>query len=42
MAARQRTVEVSEEPQPRADFELGRIARLLGLIPRKSCLRSSR
>ena len=33
MAARQKTVEVSEEP--RADFELGRIARLLGLIATK-------
>jgi hypothetical protein len=35
MAATQKTVEVSEEPQPRADFELGRIARLLGLIATK-------
>jgi hypothetical protein len=35
MAARRKAVEVSEESQPRADFELGRIARLLGLIATK-------
>jgi hypothetical protein len=35
MAARRKAVEVPEEFQPRADFELGRIARLLGLIATK-------
>ncbi len=35
MAAKRRDVEHSETPEARGDFELGRIARLLGLIATK-------